>query len=124
MLAKKENAVNGKAKLKVSLLIWEFVKEMLRVRRFGSEKYGAWDWQKGRMYSEYFDPAQRHINKWFFERDQRDDESGLHHLAHAAVNLMFLYWFEMTGRKALDDRPIMTDFQEAVADLADTINKG
>lgn len=90
-------------KLRYSLLIDEFIDEMVRVREFGADKYNDWDWMRGRPWTDYSDAAKRHIRAWL-EGETVADDSGLHHLAHAAVGMMFLYWFEARQR-GIDDRP-------------------
>lgn len=96
--------ISGKPKF--SYLVWAFIQEMIKVRHYGADKYGdAWDWQHGLPYSEYYDAALRHINTWFHEKETCADDSGLHHLAHASISLMFLYFYEMIlKRPDLDDR--------------------
>jgi len=67
------------------------LKEMVRVLTFGAEKYEPDNWK----YVEdskhrYFDALMRHAWAWK-EGEVLDQETGLHHLAHALCCLSFLY---------------------------------
>lgn len=67
-----------------------------QVLTFGARKYAAHNWRKGLEWERVYAAAQRHLSSW--HRGQRlDPETGLPHLAHAAVNLMFLLEFEATS---------------------------
>ncbi len=99
LLALKET----EGKLRYSLLVDEFIDEMVRVREFGADKYDDWDWMRGRPWTDYSDAARRHLRAWL-DGETTADDSGLHHLAHAAVGLMFLHWFEARDR-GIDNRP-------------------
>jgi len=64
--------------------------EIARVMRFGAEKYGAGNWREvPDMHMRYISAAMRHINALRRGHDT-DEESGLHHAAHAVCCLMFL----------------------------------
>ncbi len=67
------------------------LEEMVKVLTLGAQKYDRDNWRyvpDGKR--RYFDAAQRHL--WAWKRgEQVDPESGIHHLAHAATNLFFLY---------------------------------
>jgi hypothetical protein len=76
--------------------------EMGKVLAFGAQKYDRGNWAKGLATSRYYDAATRHLLAWNAGEDT-DPESGLSHLAHAAVNLCFMLW-NTTFRKDLDDR--------------------
>lgn len=89
-------------KLRYSLLLDEFVQEMIRVRMFGAEKYEPWDWLHGLEFSRYQDAIKRHL-KDFNSGEDLDKESGYHHMAHIAINAMFLYTFQMLDA-GVDDR--------------------
>ena len=84
------------------LLSDEFVLEMVRVRQHGCEKYAEGDWMRGREWSDYIDAMRRHITD-FNGGSDRDLDSGLSHMAHVAVNAMFLYWFCRTNQ-GIDNR--------------------
>lgn len=76
-------------KVQYHLLDRVALEEMARVRMFGANKYSKWDWRKGFTYSRLIDATMRHM--WAFQDgEDNDPESGLSHVAHAAVTLMFL----------------------------------
>ncbi|UTO27815.1 dATP/dGTP diphosphohydrolase domain-containing protein [Bartonella harrusi] len=60
-----------------------------RVLEFGANKYSANNWRHGMNWSRLYGAASRHLLTWFGGED-KDVESGLSHLAHAACCLLFL----------------------------------
>lgn len=82
------------AKIRYSLLPVGTVNQVVQVLEFGSKKYADNNWMKvPNANTRYYDAAMRHIDAWF-NGDLKDDETGLHHLAHAICCLMFLMWFD------------------------------
>lgn len=76
------------------LLPYEDLQQIVKVLTFGATKYGDWNWQKvenGR--SRYFAAAMRHLTKWW-GGEKTDPESKIPHLAHVAVNILFLSYLE------------------------------
>lgn len=71
------------------------LEEVAKVLTFGAQKYDRENWKKvDELERRYFDAAQRHL--WAIKRgEDRDPESGLHHLAHAATCLLFLLESEL-----------------------------
>lgn len=64
--------------------------EVSRVLGFGAEKYGPENWREvPELRRRYIAAAKRHINA-LQQGIIRDDETGLHHAAHAVCCLMFL----------------------------------
>jgi hypothetical protein len=90
----------GKAPL--GLLSTKAMTEVAKVMGFGREKYAAHNWRNGIAWSRVYDAAQRHMTSWNDGVD-KDPETGLSHLAHAACCIMFLLEYEQTHRE-LDDR--------------------
>ncbi len=80
-------------KLKWSLLPLKAIAQVVSVLNMGAAKYGANNWKKGLddFDNRYFDAAVRHIMAWK-SGEEKDPESGLHHLAHAVCCLLFLIW--------------------------------
>jgi hypothetical protein len=76
--------------------------EISKVLTLGSRKYAPWNWTKGLTYGRIIGAALRHVFAWMGGED-KDLETNLSHLAHAACCLMFLIHLENT-RKDLDDR--------------------
>ena len=90
-------------KLRESLICQDFVDQMIHVLEHGADRYGEWNWMKGGDWTRFSNANARHIKAWKnFETVDKD--SGINHLAHAAVNLMFLYCFEV-NKIGNDDRP-------------------
>jgi len=90
-------------KSRVDLIPPAALVEIGRVFGYGAKKYGAWNHRAGTAYSRYTAALLRHIYAWQNGEDL-DPESGLHHLAHAACNLLILLDF-IQGGWGIDDRP-------------------
>ena len=60
-----------------------------QVMAFGAKKYDLHNWRKGSSDIEFLNSTVRHIYK-YLDGEDLDDESGLHHLAHATCDLMFI----------------------------------
>lgn len=90
-------------KPRIDLVTPEFIEAVAEVMSFGAVKYTAHNWRGGINYSRCYAALLRHILAWQRGED-KDPESGLPHLAHAACSIMFLLTFESDGRKELDDR--------------------
>lgn len=81
-------------KPKWNLLPLKAVEQVVRVFTFGAAKYGENNWRHlANPQKRYSAAALRHITAWQ-EGEYRDPESGIHHLAHAACNLIFILAFE------------------------------
>jgi hypothetical protein len=76
--------------------------EIARVLDYGKQKYSAQNWRKGLAWSRVYAAAQRHLLKWN-AGETTDPETGLNHLAHAAVNILFLLEYT-NSRPEFDDR--------------------
>ncbi len=65
--------------------------EMVKVLTVGAQKYDRENWKKvPDRKRRYFDALERHI--WAWKRgEENDPDDGLHHLAHAACCVFFLY---------------------------------
>jgi hypothetical protein len=68
----------------------------------GAAKYAAYDWEKGRKWSDYYDALFRHATAWW--EGERLDEDGHHNLIACAWLVLALFTFEETHPE-LDDRP-------------------
>jgi hypothetical protein len=89
-------------KLPLNLLSTEAMNQTAAVLAFGAQKYAAHNWRAGFAWSRPLAAAMRHLTA-FNDGEDRDPESGLSHLAHAACCIMFLLEFEKTHQH-LDDR--------------------
>jgi len=90
-------------KPRYDLLPTEALEEIVRVYTYGCQKYEANNWRKGIEYSRLFAACQRHLWK-FWRGEDKDTESGLHHLAHAGFSILGMLQFALEGRSELDDR--------------------
>jgi hypothetical protein len=73
------------------------INELVKVLTHGAEKYTSEGWKTVDPFIErYYAACLRHLWSWRMG-EQLDPESGLHHLAHAMCNLVFLLWKEQGG---------------------------
>ena len=83
-----------------SYLPLEPIKAVIDVMTYGDKKYPAEDgsnWKRVKdSRKRYYNATMRHLTSWF-DGEKNDPESGLHHLAHACSNILFLLWFEFNG---------------------------
>ena len=81
-------------KNRFSLLPKGAVNKIIDVLEFGAKKYDVDNWQQvENAKTRYYDATMRHIDLWW-NGEKTDSETGIHHLAHAATNLLFLMWFD------------------------------
>lgn len=76
--------------------------EIARVYGYGATKYTPNNWRRGYEWSLSKDALNRHIES-FWSGESIDQESGRHHLAHAAFHLLTLMEFELRN-SGIDDR--------------------
>lgn len=76
--------------------------EIAKVLGKGRDKYGAQNWRAGMAWSRLIGAVLRHVLA-FNGGEDKDPETGLSHLAHAACGLIFLLEYEQK-RKDFDDR--------------------
>lgn len=93
-------------KPRMDLLAPEALLEMGKVLAYGANKYDkvnkAFNWRYGMEWHRPLAATFRHLCAWM-GGETFDKESGQRHLAHAAVNIMFLITYEMT-KTGTDDR--------------------
>lgn len=93
-------------KPKINQIPMDFLAELGEVYEMGAKKYARDNWKKGMDWSICADAAYRHfLLAFWYQRVQKDEESGLHHLAHAVWNLIALWYYEKHGL-GNDDRPV------------------
>lgn len=95
---------DDQGKLPWHLLPWDAVGGIVEVLRFGAGKYGERNWETGIAYSRCYSALIRHLTAWW-EKEPRDEETGLSHLKHAGCCLLFLLAYEVRGMTQYDDRP-------------------
>ena len=82
------SAKDVKGKDRLRLIPYQALVKVSKVREFGIAKYGGDDtgWKTVDK-DDFAEAALRHIYK-YFDGEELDDESGLHHLHHAACSLI------------------------------------
>jgi Domain of unknown function (DUF5664) len=90
-------------KLPYHLIPVDSLKEFVKVLAFGAAKYNERNWEQGCEWHRLYAAAQRHLNAWW-AKENRDQESGLSHLAHALCCVIFLLTYELR-KIGVDDRP-------------------
>lgn len=78
--------------------------EVARVYGYGSTKYAPRNWERGYDWTKSIDALERHLSL-FKQGQDIDDESGLHHLAHAVFHCLALIEWGRTHPE-LDDRSL------------------
>lgn len=92
----------NQGKTQWELMPTEALEEVAKVFTYGAQKYDPDNWRKGFPWRSVFGSGMRHMQAWLSGEDY-DEESGLHHLAHAACNMLFLLQYYRTG-VGVDDR--------------------
>lgn len=87
---------DDRGKEPVDLIDPEFLLEVAATLHFGAEKYAPFNWMKGMRWSRPLAALFRHLFAWM-RGEEQDPETGLSHLAHVAVNVMFLMNFQRNG---------------------------
>lgn len=92
---------HDKQKPRMSLLPKGALNAVIRVLEFGATKYQENNWKHvPDAKTRYYDAMQRHIEAWW-HGEQKDTETGEHHLAHAICCGMFLWWFDDMDTKVM-----------------------
>ena len=94
---------HDKGKSPWHLLPTDALRAVVRVLGHGAVKYGDRNWERGMDWSRFYSALQRHITAWW-DGEDKDAESGLPHLAHAACCVLFLLAYALRGA-GRDDRP-------------------
>ena len=108
-------------KLRFDLFSPVALEEVAKVYTFGAKKYGDRNWEKGLKWGRVFGAIQRHL--WaFWGGEDKDPETGILHLAHAAWGCLALihYWY---FKRELDNRPSTVNKIEKFQSLKETVNK-
>ena len=85
---------HDKDKVRTDLIEPDFIIEVAKVLTHGANTYGDWNWsQLENGIDRYYAALLRHILSWR-NGEVYDKETGLHHLSHAATNLMFIQYLE------------------------------
>lgn len=89
-------------KPRMDLLPFDAVEGVARVLGYGAAKYAPRNWEKGMVWGRLIAAALRHLFAFALGED-RDPESGLPHLDHAACCILFLSAYQKRG-VGTDDR--------------------
>lgn len=82
-----------------ALLPFTAVDQVVQVLTFGANKYAPNNWRLVENYKvRYISAAYRHLYSWC-TGNTYDEETGLHHLAHAVVSLLFIIEKELDETK-------------------------
>lgn len=84
------------------LLPIDGLRELGRVYTLGARKYEPYNWERGMAWSRCLDSLLRHLYA-FWDGEQTDKESGLHHMAHVAWNAMAILVYSLRSI-GFDDR--------------------
>lgn len=92
---------NDEEKLRWDLLPYEAIEEIVRILTYGTKKYKENNWKLGSKKEDkdrVFAAMMRHIVA-YKKGAEIDEESGFMHLSHAACNLIFLIYHELTHKE-------------------------
>jgi len=88
----------------------------------GCLKYGRMNWRKaGIRASIYYDAINRHLNAWF-EGEEIDPDSGLHHLCHALASLAIIVDAKEAS-KLIDDRNYPAKYRDTIDSLTKEVKR-
>lgn len=87
---------DDEGKMPWGLVPWDALQGVVKVLKFGAEKYGPDNWRhvNGAL-MRYWDACIRHMVAWK-QGEKFDPESGLPHLAHAGCCVLFMLALEIT----------------------------
>ena len=111
--AKGTGARKNGGKVDFTLVPLHLLAGCTRVLAAGVLKYNKWNWDKGMPWSACVGPLVRHFIKWYYLREDHDEETGEHHLDHMICNLLFLRHYELTFQEGDDRPPEMASFNTA-----------
>lgn len=91
------------------LFPWDAARAIVKVLKFGANKYTPRNWEKGFNTDRLFRAAIEHLVAWYHKEDGGkgpgiDPETGFSHLWHAGCCVMFLISHELRGIGE-DNRP-------------------
>jgi hypothetical protein len=85
------------SKLRWTLVPFDAMSKVVEVLEYGARKYEYDNWKRVEgaegPRGRYANALLRHVIA-YCSGETNDPESGLHHLAHAGCNCLFLLWFE------------------------------
>ena len=110
--AKGSGARKSGGKVKFSLIPLHLLAGVARVLMAGIIKYAHWNWAKGMDWDECYDCTMRHMFKFWYLREDLDQETMEHHIDHAMCNLLFLRHYVMMYPEGDTRPPVSAMFGE------------
>lgn len=98
-----EGRKDDTGKLRMDLVPVPAIRAMARGFGYGADKYEAWNWTKGLSTGRLYGALLRHLTAWW-DGEDFDPESGLHHLDHVLCCAAMLQG-TVEHKLAQDDRP-------------------
>ncbi len=115
---------NDADKLALDLLPPDALEAVGRVLTYGAQKYEPRNWENGMRWGRVYAAVLRHLFAWW-RGEEKDQESGLSHLSHAACGVLFLLAYSLRSLRdphlgvgepvGSDDRPTNMYSQATVA---------
>jgi len=121
-----EGIKHDQDKIRFDLIPVEAIEALAKVLKMGAEKYGDNNWRAGIKYHRVYRAAQHHLQEFWGEHPDKDDESSLPHLYHALCNIAFLITYEDNKERyrTFDDRAgSNNEFYKEREELVEGINK-
>lgn len=100
-----EGRKDDSQKIRTDLLSVPALMGTALVLTHGAVRYGARNWEQGLEWHRPYGALLRHVFAWWMGED-RDRDDNIHHLHHAACELMFLQHYVETGT-GRDNRPLL-----------------
>jgi hypothetical protein len=88
-----EGRKDDSSKARYDLIPPELLEATAQVLTFGAAKYNARNWEQGMAWGRPFGALMRHMWAWW-RGEEKDPETGMSHLWHAACCIAFLIAYE------------------------------
>jgi hypothetical protein len=98
----KEGRKDDSSKVRYDLIPPELLEATAQVLTFGAAKYTQRNWEQGMAWGRPFGALMRHMWAWW-RGEEKDPETGMSHLWHAACCIAFLVAYEQRNI-GTDDR--------------------
>ena len=112
----------GERKLPWALLPFDALEEVVKALQHGATKYGDRNWERGMNWSRLLSAAFRHLVA-FTKGETKDPETGLHHLAQAICNLLFLLAYVKRGVGKNDIQPQVGEWNPIISDFFKVVDE-
>ena len=112
----KTGGQKGQKLQRFDLIPGEPLTELAEVYGRGAKKYSDDNWRKGYSWKLSCGALNRHLWAWW-GGEERDGETGNHHLACVAWHAFTLLWYQR-HKKGTDDRPLLANYGKDVPPIA------